>query len=70
MQDPRHDPVSRTGLEGKEISSPSGRRRKMPLTSPLIDQALSQLCAFCSSFCRSMSEAIIVNYRRKCEFLI
>jgi hypothetical protein len=41
MQDPRHDPVSRTGLEGKEISSPSGRGRKMPLTFPLIDPALS-----------------------------
>jgi hypothetical protein len=25
------------GLEGKEISSPSGRGRKMSLTSPLID---------------------------------
>ena len=29
------------GLEGKEIFSPSGRGRKMPLTSPLIDQAIS-----------------------------
>ena len=29
------------GLEGKEISSPSGRGRKMSLTSPLIDQAFT-----------------------------
>jgi hypothetical protein len=29
------------GLEGKEISSPSGRGRKMSLTSPLIEQALA-----------------------------
>ena len=43
MQDPRHDqtPHSRTGLEGKEISSPSSQGRKMSLTSPLIDQALT-----------------------------
>ena len=27
--------------EGKELSSPSGRGRKMPLTSPLIDQAFA-----------------------------
>ena len=34
--------VSRTrGLEAKEIFSPSGRGRKMPLTSPLIDQAFA-----------------------------
>ena len=26
------------GLEGKEISSPSGRGREMSLTSPLIDR--------------------------------
>src|SRR5437867_5206879 len=38
--------VSRTrGLEAKEIFSPSGRGRKMPLTSPLIDQAIAQVCA-------------------------
>jgi len=30
------------GLEGKEISSPSSRGRKMSLTSPLIDQALTR----------------------------
>jgi len=29
------------GLEGKEISSPSSRGRKMSLTSPLIDQAIA-----------------------------
>jgi hypothetical protein len=29
------------GLEGKEISSPSGRGRKMSLTSPLIDRDLT-----------------------------
>ena len=29
------------GLEGKEISSPSSRGRKMSLTSPLIDQDFS-----------------------------
>jgi hypothetical protein len=45
MQDPRHDPnasSSAQGLEGKEISSPSGRGRKMSLTSPLIDQAITR----------------------------
>jgi len=31
-------PSHAQGLEGKEISSPSGRGRKMSLTSPLIDQ--------------------------------
>jgi TPR repeat protein len=31
----------RTGLEGKEIPSPSGRGRKMSLTRPLIDQAIT-----------------------------
>jgi hypothetical protein len=36
------------GLEGKEISSPSGRGRKMSLTSPLIEQALAQACAIYS----------------------
>src|SRR5262245_38516613 len=44
MQDPRHDPTPRLthrGLEGKEISSPSSRGRKMSLTSPLIDQAFT-----------------------------
>ena len=52
--------VSRTrGLEAKEIFSPSGRGRKMPLTSPLIDQALSQLCAFHSPFSMSMSDTEI-----------
>jgi hypothetical protein len=33
--------VHAQGLEGKEISSPSGRGRKMSLTSPLIDQDVS-----------------------------
>jgi len=42
------------GLEGKEISSPSSRGRKMSLTSPLIDQAIAQACAFYSLFCVSM----------------
>jgi hypothetical protein len=36
------------GLEVKDALSPSGRGRKMSLTFPLIEQALSQLCAFCS----------------------
>jgi hypothetical protein len=41
MQYPQHDLTRLThqGLEAKEIFSPSGRGRKMPLTSPLIDQA-------------------------------
>ena len=33
--------VSRTGLEGKKISSPSSRRRKTSLTCPLIDPAIT-----------------------------
>jgi len=33
------------GLEGKEPPSPSGRRRKMSLTSPLIDQAIALIDA-------------------------
>ena len=44
MQYPQHDLTPRLthqGLEAKEISSPSGRGRKLPLTSPLIDQAIS-----------------------------
>jgi len=43
MQDSWHDPTPfhPQGLEGKEISSPSGRRRKMSLTSPLIEQAIA-----------------------------
>jgi hypothetical protein len=36
-----HPLVHAQGLEGKEISSPSGRGRKMSLTSPLIDQAIT-----------------------------
>jgi len=42
MQDPQNDPTPPLtyGLEGKEIPSPSGRGRKMSLTSPLIDQAI------------------------------
>jgi hypothetical protein len=36
------------GLEVKDALSPSGRGRKMSLTSPFIDQALTQACAFCS----------------------
>jgi len=36
---------SRTGLEGKEISSPSGRGRKMSLTSLLIEQAIAHFDA-------------------------
>jgi hypothetical protein len=42
MQYPQHDLTRLThqGLEAKEIFSPSGRGRKMPLTSPLIDQAI------------------------------
>ena len=38
----------RPGLEGKEMSSPSSRGRKMSLTSALIDQAIAQLCVFSS----------------------
>jgi len=34
------------GLEGKEISSPSSRGRKMSLTSPLIDQASATVRLF------------------------
>jgi hypothetical protein len=34
-------PSHAQGLEGKELSSPSGRGKKMSLTSALIDQALS-----------------------------
>ena len=43
MQDPQNDPTPPLtyGLEGKEIPSPSGRGRKMSLTSPLIEQALA-----------------------------
>jgi hypothetical protein len=44
MQDLRHDPNASSraqGLEGKEISAPSGQGRKMSLTCPLIDQALA-----------------------------
>src|SRR4249919_646157 len=36
------------GLEGKDAFSPSGRGRKMSLTSPLIDQAFTPACAVCS----------------------
>ena len=36
------------GLEVKDALSPSGRGRKMSLTSPFIDQALVQACAVCS----------------------
>ena len=50
-----HPFVRPQGLEGKEISSPSGRGRKMSLTSPLIDQAMSQTCTFHSPFWRSVS---------------
>jgi len=39
------------GLEGKEISSPSSRGRKMSLTSPLIDQALHKFAPFLRPFC-------------------
>src|SRR5215475_10845128 len=35
--------VHAQGLEGKEISSPSGRRRKTSLTSPLIDRDFSPI---------------------------
>src|ERR1700758_1823290 len=38
------------GLEGKKISSPSGRGRKMSLTSPLIEQLLAQARVACSPF--------------------
>ena len=34
--------ASHTGLEGKEIPSPSSRGGKMSLTSPLIDQAITR----------------------------
>ena len=34
------------GLEGKQISSPSGRGRKMSLTSPLIDGDFSPVVTF------------------------
>ena len=37
------------GLEGKEISSPSGRGRKMSLTSPLIDRDVSTVARELSS---------------------
>jgi hypothetical protein len=46
MQDLRHDPNASSraqGLEGKEISAPSGQGRKMSLTCPLIDQALARI---------------------------
>jgi hypothetical protein len=52
------------GLEGKEISSPSSRGTKMSLTSPLIDQALSQACAFHSPFLVILSVIeIFLNYQ-------
>jgi len=38
------------GLKGKETSSPSSRGRKMSLTSPLIDQAITPACAVSSPF--------------------
>jgi len=42
--------IAVTGLKGKETSSPSSRGRKMSLTSPLIDQAMTQACAVFSPF--------------------
>ena len=64
MQDPQNDPTPPLtyGLEGKEIPSPSGRGRKMSLTSPLIDQALAQACAVCSPKSGSMSEIGIFQH--------
>src|ERR1700747_2081414 len=44
MQDPWHNLTPRLthrGWEGKKISSPSRRGRKMSLTSPLIDRDLT-----------------------------
>ena len=61
-----HDPnaLSRAqGLEGKEISSPSGRGRKISLTSPLIDQAISQACAV-SSPVRPLAWPPVIHYGR------
>src|SRR5262249_15779576 len=49
------------GLEGKEIPSPSSRGGKMSLTSPLIDQAIAQACAFSSPFCLSVSAIAILR---------
>jgi hypothetical protein len=52
MQYPQHDLTRLThqGLEAKEIFSPSGRGRKMPLTSPLIDQAITLIDTLTGSF--------------------
>jgi hypothetical protein len=49
------------GLKGKEIPSPSSRGRKMSLTSPLIDQAIAQLCVFCSPTSGSVSAMAILR---------
>jgi hypothetical protein len=38
--------ITNRGLEVTESLSPSGRGTKMSLTSPLIDQAIVQVCAF------------------------
>ena len=45
---PKNPLIGDQGLEVKNASSTSGRGKKMSLTSPLIDQALSHVCAFCS----------------------
>ena len=49
------------GLEGKEISSPSSRGRKMSLTSPLIEQAFSPVARSHSVISRER-----VSCRRDC----
>src|SRR5438445_11715351 len=52
------------GLEGKEISSPSGRGRKMSLTSPLIDRDLTPTTQVAGqSWWICIQQVIIIVYR-------
>lgn len=55
------------GLEGKELSSLSGRERKMAFTSPVIDQAYGNR-AFYSLFASSMSDIEICRQLAKHQF--
>lgn len=62
-------PSHARGLEGKEISSPSGRGRKMPLTSPLIDQAITFIDANggtalneCNEICNNSRVRVLASH--------